>query len=153
MLLLCAFLVGGVAGLRAFLAPAGVSWAARLGVLSVANTPMAFMGYKYTPIVLTVLAIAELINDKLPNTPSRKALPSFIARIVSGGLVGATIGAVGQMLVLGTVAGALGAIVGTLGGSAVRGKLAAIFKKDLPAALIEDLAAVLIVTFALAKLT
>jgi len=153
MLLLCAFLVGGVAGLRAFLAPAGVSWAARLGVLAVSNTPLAFMGYKYVPIVLVVLAIAELVTDTLPSTPSRKAVPSFIIRIVSGGLVGATIGAVGQMLVLGVIAGALGAIAGTLGGSAVRAKLAALFKKDLPAALTEDLAAILILAFALAKLT
>ena len=115
MLLFCAFLVGIVAGLRALLAPAGVSWAARLGVLGVTSTPLAFMGYKYTPVIFTVLAVGELINDKLPKTPSRKALPSFIARIVSGGLAGGTIGASREMLVLGLVAGALGAVVGTLG--------------------------------------
>jgi uncharacterized membrane protein len=144
MLLLCAFFVGLVAGLRATLAPAGVSWAVRLGVIGVANSPLAFMGYKYTPVIFTVLAVGELINDKLPKTPSRKAPPGFIARILSGALVGATIGASSQMLALGLVAGAAGAVAGTLGGSAVRAKLAAQFHRDLPAALIEDLAGILI---------
>lgn len=152
MLLLCAFLVGLVAGLRSFLAPAGVSCAAHLGVLRVADTPLAFMGYKYTALIFIVLAIAELVIDKLPGTPSRKAVPSFIARIVSGALVGATVGASAQQLVVGLLVGALGAVAGTLGGSAVRAKLAALFGRDLPAALIEDLAGILIVTLALSKL-
>ena len=39
MLLLCALLLGVVAGLRSMLAPTIVSWFARNGVLAVANTP------------------------------------------------------------------------------------------------------------------
>ena len=152
MLLLCAFLVGIVAGLRSMLAPAAVSWAARLGLLAVSNTPLAFMGYQFTPIILTVLAVGELIVDKLPNTPSRKQAPGFIARIISGALVGATIGASQQMLALGLVAGAVGAVVGTFGGSAARAKLAALFGKDLPAALVEDLVGILILAFSLLRL-
>jgi uncharacterized membrane protein len=149
MLLFCAFLVGMVAGLRTFLAPAGVSWAARLGVLGTTNSPLAFMGYRYTPVIFTVLAVGELIIDKLPTTPSRKALPSFLARIVSGALAGGTVGASREMLLLGVVAGALGAVVGTLGGAAVRTKLAVLFGKDLPAALLEDVGGILIVVCAL----
>ena len=61
MLLLCAFLVGLVSGLRTFLAPAAVSWFAWLAMLPVATTPMAFMSYRYTAIVFTVLAIVELV--------------------------------------------------------------------------------------------
>jgi uncharacterized membrane protein len=152
MLLLCAFLVGIVAGLRSMLAPAGVSWAARLGVLATANTPLAFMGYRFTPIIFTLLAISELIIDKLPNTPSRKVPPAFIARILSGALVGATIGASGQSLVLGVIAGICGAVLGTLGGAALRAKLAARFRKDLPAALLEDLCGILILVFSLSRL-
>ena len=75
MLLLCAFLLGIVAGLRAMMAPAAVSWFARSGVLAVAGSPLAFMGFKYTPIIFTVLAVGELINDKLPKTPSRRLHP------------------------------------------------------------------------------
>ena len=40
------------------------------------------------------------------------------------------------------IAGIIGAVVGTYGGAAVRGRLAAAFGKDLPAALIEDVVAV-----------
>ena len=48
--------------------------------------------YAATPYIFSVLAIGELISDKLPNTPSRKAPPGFIARIVTGGLSGAAFG-------------------------------------------------------------
>ena len=144
MILLCAALLGLVAGLRSMLAPAVVSWAIRLGLFSVAGTPLAFMGYKYTALILTVFAIGELIADKLPTTPSRKQPVPFGARIVSGALVGATLGASKEMLVLGMLAGVIGAVAGTLGGAAIRGKLAALFGRDLPAALTEDCAATLI---------
>ncbi len=152
MLLLCAFVVGIVAGLRSMLAPAGVSWAARFGIVGVTNTPLAFMGYRFTPIIFTVLAVGELIVDKLPKTPSRKQPLAFIARIVSGSLIGATIGASEQMLMLGLLAGAVGALAGTLGGSALRASLAAVFGKDLPAALIEDLTGILMMAFSLLRL-
>ena len=152
MLLLCSFLLGIVAGLRAMMAPAVVSWFARSGVLAVASTPLAFMGFRYTPIIFTVLAVGELINDKLPKTPSRKAPPSFIARIVSGGLTGATIGAAGNSLFLGLIVGAIGAVAGTLGGAAARAKLAAALGRDLPAALIEDVAGIAIAVLCLWKL-
>ena len=43
---------------------------------------------------------------------------------------------------MGAVAGALGAVAGTLGGADIRARMARAFGKDLPAALIEDLVAV-----------
>lgn len=113
---------------------------------------MAFMGYKYTPIIFTALAIFELVTDKLPSTPSRKIPPQFIARTLSGALVGATAGAAAQMLVLGLILGVFGAVLGTLGGAAVRGKLAAAFHRDLPAALLEDVAGIAIVLLAAMRL-
>jgi uncharacterized membrane protein len=151
VLLICAFVLGFVAGLRTMMAPAVVSWCARTGILAVAATPLAFMGYKYTPLIFTLLAVAELITDTLPVTPSRKTPPQFIARVVSGSLVGATIGAAGNSLVTGLLLGALGAVAGTLGGAAARGKLAAAFGRDLPAALIEDLAAIAIAVVAMLR--
>lgn len=142
--LLCAFLLGLVAGMRTMLAPTVVSWFARNGALAITNTPLAFMGFKYTPIIFTVLALGELVYDKLPMTPSRKTPPGFIARIVSGALTGATIGAAVDSLLLGLVLGAVGAVAGTLGGAAARAKLAAFFGRDLPAALVEDVVAIVI---------
>jgi uncharacterized membrane protein len=142
MLLLCAFLVGIVSGLRAFTPPAVASWFARSGSLAVASSPLAFMGFKYTAIVFTALALFEIVNDKLPKTPSRKTPPQFIARILSGALTGGTIGAAGGSLLLGIFLGAIGAVLGTLGGAAMRAKLAAAFGRDLPAALLEDVMAI-----------
>jgi len=103
-----AFLIGIVAGLRAMTAPAAVSWAARLGYLPLQGTPLAFLGYAATPYIFTLLAIGELINDKLPKTPSRKVPPQFIFRVISGAFSGAAIGAARQSLVLGLATGAVG---------------------------------------------
>ena len=144
MFIVVALVLGIVSGLRTMTSPAVVSWAARLGVLAVSGTPMAFMGFKYTPIIFAVLAIGEIINDKLPKTPSRTVPPQFIARILSGSLVGATVGAAAGSLIIGLLAGAIGAVGGTLGGAATRGRLAKAFGKDLPAALIEDTAAIVL---------
>jgi uncharacterized membrane protein len=140
--LLWAFVIGIVAGLRVFTAPAAVSWAARLGWLHLAETPLAFLGAAVTPWIFTLLALFELYNDQRPGTGSRKAPPAFIARIVSGALCGAAIGAAGGALAGGLVAGVIGAVVGTLGGYDFRARLARAFGRDLPAALLEDVLAI-----------
>jgi len=77
-----------VAGLRSLTPPAAVSWAARLGWLHLEGTPLAFLGFAIAPYILSVLAIAELINDKPPKTPSRKTPVPFAARVVMGALGG-----------------------------------------------------------------
>jgi uncharacterized membrane protein len=141
-IIISAFLIGIISGLRAMVAPAAVSWAAALGWIDLSGSWLAFMGYTWTPYVFTVLAVVELITDQLPSTPSRKVPQQFGARIVSGALVGACLGAAGGNLILGLVAGIVGAVVGTLGGAAVRGALARAFGRDLPAALVEDVVAI-----------
>jgi uncharacterized membrane protein len=138
-----AFLIGVVVGLRSTTAPAAVSWAARLGWLHLENTWLAFLGFAATPYIFTVLAIGELIADKLPKTPSRKAPVGFSARIVSGALCGAAIGASNQALMGGLLAGVLGAVAGTFGGYEFRSRLVrAIGGSDLPIALLEDAIAI-----------
>jgi uncharacterized membrane protein len=134
--------IGIIAGLRAMTAPAAVSWAAKIGWLNLAPTSLAFLGYAFTPWILTVLALAELVTDQLPSTPSRTVPIQFGTRIVSGGLSGAAIGAAHGALAIGLVGGALGAIAGTLGGRAFRAKLAAAFGSDPPAAFTEDAVAI-----------
>jgi uncharacterized membrane protein len=135
-------LIGVVAGLRAMTAPAAVSWAARLGWLDLAASPLAFLGYAFTPWIMTVLALGELVGDKLPTTPSRKQPAPFGGRILSGSLCGGAIGAAQGSLVIGAIAGIIGAVIGTHGGYAFRARLAKAFGADLPAALVEDAIAV-----------
>jgi uncharacterized membrane protein len=138
-----AFFIGVVAGLRSLTPLAAVSWAARLRLLHLGNTWLAFLGYVATPYIVTVLAIGEIINDKLPKTPSRKAPVPFAARIVTGALSGAAIGTAANALIGGLILGIVGAVVGTLGGYDFRARLVrAIGGKDLPIALIEDAIAI-----------
>jgi uncharacterized membrane protein len=140
---LLAFPIGVVAGLRSMTAPAAVSWAARLGLIRVKGTPLAFLAHPVTPYVLTALALGEIIADKLPNTPSRKSALPFSGRIATGALSGAAIGASANALTRGLLVGALGAVAGTLGG--YEGRMRTVQStggKDLPVALAEDLIAV-----------
>ena len=135
------FFIGVVAGLRAMTPLAAVSWAAYAGALQVQGTALAFLGFAATPYILSLLALSELISDKLPKTPSRKVAVQFGTRVAAGALCGAALGLPDHALVLGVVAGVIGAAAGTLGGAEVRGRLARAFGKDLPAALSEDLVA------------
>jgi uncharacterized membrane protein len=130
-----------------------VSWAARLGVLKLQGTSLAFLGHPYTPWILTVFAIGEFVTDQLPTTPSRKQPLPFAARVVSGALSGAAIGASLGAGAGGLLAGALGAVLGTLGGYELRRRLAGAFHRDRPAALVEDTATVVGLLFVVLALT
>jgi uncharacterized membrane protein len=76
-----------------------------------------------------------------------KAPPQFIGRILSRCLVGAAAGS----LIGGLLAGAVGAVAGKSGGAAIRGRLAEALGKDLPAALLEDVVAIVISIVALSR--
>jgi len=106
------------------------------------RTWLVFLGYVWTPWILTLLALVELVADQLPSTASRTVPVQFGARIVTGAISGAAIGAAAGTLVVGGVAGAVGAVIGTFGGRVARAKLATTFGRDMPAALIEDAVAV-----------
>jgi uncharacterized membrane protein len=142
ILILLSVLIGIVAGLRTMTAPAAVAVGARYGAIAVAGTPLAFMGYSWTPWIFCALAIVELITDQLPATPSRKVLVQFSGRVLTGALSGATLGAPHGYLVAGLIGGIIGAVIGTLGGASFRAHLAAAFGRDRPAALIEDVVAI-----------
>jgi len=141
---LAAFLIGFVAGLRTFTAPAAVGWAAHFGWLNVEATPLAFMAATVTLWIFTLAALFEIVVfDKRRNSGSRKSPPQFLGRIVSGVLCGAAVGAGAGSLAAGLVLGALGAVAGTLGGYEFRARLVrAIGGRDLPIALLEDAIAI-----------
>ena len=142
MTILLAALIGVVAGLRAMTAPAAASWASHLGWLDLSGSWLAFLGYAWTPWIFTALAAVELVTDQLRSTPSRKVPVQFGTRLIMGALSGAALGSPSGSLLLGSIAGLVGAVAGTFAGAATRARLAAAFGRDLPAALIEDAAAV-----------
>lgn len=92
LVLLLALLIGVVAGLRAMTAPAAVAWAAALQWINLDNTWVEWLAHPITVTVLTILAVGELVTDKLPKTPSRKTAIQFGTRLVTGAFAGAVIG-------------------------------------------------------------
>src|SRR5262245_27401257 len=143
MTLLFAFLIGLFGGLRSMTAPAATAWAVHLGWLKL-ERPLALIGTTPSVIVFTLAALAELVVDKLPRTPSRTAPLGLIARIVFGGLSGDCVAGGGsETAVLGALAGALGGIVGCFGGYQARTRLVkALGVRDLYVALAEDALAI-----------
>jgi len=118
--LLC-FLFGFVDGLRSLTPPAIVCWAAHLGWLHFAGTKFAFIDHRSSLVAFTLMAIVELVVDKLPNTPPRTAPLGLIARIVLGGASGMALAtSAGISVTLAGVFAAIGAIAGAFGGYHVR---------------------------------
>ena len=143
MTLLFAFLIGLLAGLRSLTPPAAVAWAVYLGWLKLAR-PLSLIGSLPAVIILSLLAIGEIIVDKLPSTPNRTAPPGLIARIVTGGFAGAYVSlADGQSALFGAVLGLIGGIVGCFAGYQARVRLVRSLRvPDFYVALIEDLVAI-----------
>jgi uncharacterized membrane protein len=146
MAFLLFFLLGFVDGLRSMTAPAVVCWGAYLGWLHFAGTKLAFIDHRSTLIVFTLLAIIELVLDKLPTTPARTAPVGLIARIVLGGASGLALATGAGMTVslpLAGVIASIGAIAGAFAGYHVR--RAAVSKAHVPAlvaAIAEDAVAI-----------
>jgi uncharacterized membrane protein len=138
------FLLGFVTGLRSLTAPAVVCWAAHLGWLHLAGSKLAFMGHPGTVAFFTLLAVVELIADKLPKTPARTAPPGLIARIVFSGLCSAALAiSAGGSLIIAAIVGVIGALFGTFSGYNIRHALVVRgHLPDLPVALIEDVIAI-----------
>jgi uncharacterized membrane protein len=126
-ILLTAFSLGVVAGLRSMMAPAAVLLARHVRVAG---------------IVVAILAIGELIVDLLPTTPSRTAPVPLVARLLSGAFCGwFVVTGSPAAPIAGVLAGVAGALVGTYGGHAARAR--AITRLGaIPAALAEDVFAV-----------
>jgi uncharacterized membrane protein len=144
-LILClAFAIGVIAGLRTFTAPAVVCWAAHLGWINLHGSHLAFLGSIITVVIVTLLAIFELVNDKLPKTPNRTTPGPLGARIVLGALSGAALAMAGAQAVwLGAILAIVGAVVGAFGGYQVRHQIVTQLKvRDIVVALTEDLVAI-----------
>jgi len=143
MTLLFAFLIGLFAGLRSLTPPAAVAWGVYLGWLKLAR-PLSLVGSLPAVIILSVLAVAEIIFDKLPNTPNRTALPGLIGRIVTGGFTGACVSlGGGKSAYVGAGLGVLGGVVGCFGGYQARARIVkSLNLPDFNVAMVEDLIAI-----------
>jgi len=152
MIYLLLFLIGVAAGHRAGIALAAVAIGAALGWINLTATWAALAANIIVVIVLVALAIAEAWRDKQPGTGSRLEVSSLVVRGVAGALAGAVLSLPSGNLVAGIVLGAVGAVAGTYEGFYVRGFMAKLLRRDLYAALLEDVItaviALLVVYFA-----
>jgi uncharacterized membrane protein len=142
--LLLAFGIGIIAGLRSLTAPAIVAWAAHYRWLNVQHTSLSFIGSTPVVLIFTILAVVELVTDQLPSTPARTKAPGLSARIVLGGLSGAALALAGGLSsAWGGVLGAIGGLIGAFAGYQMRTSLVRALKvPDLGIAVLEDLVAI-----------
>jgi len=136
--------IGIVAGLRSLTAPAAVSWAARLGWLSLDGTGLAWLGSTPAVVLFSLLATAEYVADLLPQTPRRTMPGPLVARMVMGGLGGASLYLSGHgSWLAGAVWGGVGGVIGAFAGYEARKRLVQGLKvKDIVIAIPEDLVAI-----------
>jgi uncharacterized membrane protein len=143
-ILLFAFLIGCVCGLRSMIAPAVIAWAAHQGWLHLDGSWLAFLANKISLVIFSLFAIGELVADKLPNIPRRTGAGPLGVRTVFGALCGAALClSGGASLLVGAILGGLGGIAGAFAGYNYRRLLSRGAKlPDLLIALLEDLVAV-----------
>jgi len=145
--------IGIVAGLRSLTAPAIVAWGAHLGWLNLHGSSLAFMGSTMAVAILSLLAVGELVADKLPTVPKRTAPAPLIARVVTGALSGACFcAAAGKSLLAGTLIGGIGGIIGAFVGYSVRRRLVNVLHiNDLVVAVCEDVIAISLALFLVSR--
>jgi uncharacterized membrane protein len=145
--------IGIVAGLRSLTAPAAVAWAAHLGWLDLHGSRLAFMASTVAVGVFSLLAIGELIGDKLPRTPRRTAIAPLLARIFSGAFCGACLGAAtNRSLLPACLLGGVGGVIGAFAGYEIRRRLVSqLHLRDLVVAVCEDLIAIGLACFIVSR--
>ncbi len=108
-------LLGVVTGMRSMTAMAVLCWFAYRGDLSLDGTWAFWAAKLVTAIVFTVLALGELVADKLPKAANRTAPGPLIVRVIFGGLVGAIVAAgLNGSEFEGVILGMIGALIGCL---------------------------------------
>ena len=142
---LATLLIGIVAGSRSMMAPAAVAWAARLGWIDLGADLGELHGlalggarssrpWRWSSSSPTSCRPPRAARCRCSSAAASSPAPSAAPR--SAPPPAAT--------VVGLVLGAVGAVAGTLGGAELRGRMAAAFGSDRPAALIEDAGAIVL---------
>ena len=73
--LLVAVCLGGLTGLRTFTPITVLAWALHLRYMHIPGSSLHFLHTWAAVIILTILALAEIVMDKMPSTPSRLKPP------------------------------------------------------------------------------
>ncbi len=122
--------LGVVAGMRSATASATVAsyvHQRRSRILAspeLAQSPLRYLASPLAGNALSLIALGEMVIDKLPFVPKRTAVPSLAARALSGGVAGAVVALMyrGSPLLAGLI-GALSATGATYGAYYLRQQL------------------------------
>src|ERR1700736_1832212 len=121
LVLLVALGIGFMCGLRAFAPLALVSWLANWGWMPLAGSHLGVLGTNADATIVSLVALIELVGDKLPKTPKRTEAGPLAARMLTGAMCGVAVcAAAGESLVIGIVCGAVGSIGGAFAGYHIR---------------------------------
>lgn len=117
-----AAVMGVAAGMRSMASPAIVSQLSKAGLVPEGGaSPLGLLGHPATGKTMAVLAIGEMIADKLPFMPKRTDKPALFTRALTGAVSGAAICSSKKRSVwTGALLGALGAIGATYGAYELR---------------------------------
>jgi uncharacterized membrane protein len=117
LFLTAAFIVGFATGLRTFTPLAFICWIANWGWLPLGSSRLTFLGTTTGAAVVSILAVLELIGDKLPVTPGRTTAGPLGGRILIAcfAAAGLAIG-MGQSVAAAVVCGALASVIGAFAG-------------------------------------
>ena len=116
-------LIGAVAGMRSMSAPAVLAQLAKTGSLAHVTGKMSVVRHASFGIAAPILAVGEMIADKLPFTPNRTSLGPLLGRALIGGFSGAVVcSAKRRSAVVGAFIGAIAAVSMAYGAFQLRKK-------------------------------
>ena len=132
--------LGAVAGMRSMTAPALTSdHFAKQPSLFLGASPLKGLGLTTTASVLKLMALGELIVDKLPGVPNRTIPGSLVVRSLSGGICGAAVFlAEGKRAEVGAAVGAAAAIGSSFASFTLRRSLGQALKVPDPAVAVAE---------------
>lgn len=116
-----AAVMGVAAGMRSMASPAIVTQLAKSGLIPSGQTAMSFFNRPATAKTMAVLALGEMVADKLPFMPKRTEAPALVTRAISGAVSGAAIcSSKKRSAIAGALLGAVGAVGATYGAYQLR---------------------------------
>jgi uncharacterized membrane protein len=86
-----AVVLGALAGIRSMAAPAVLGRLSQKGMLDGVTGPLAIVSSSRFAPTTGLMAVGELVADKLPFTPNRTAAGPLLGRAFTGGVSGAVI--------------------------------------------------------------
>lgn len=111
------FIVGFATGLRTFTPLAFICWVAVWGWFPLGSSRLHFLGTATGATIVSILALVELIADKLPMTPNRTGRGPLGARILIASFAAAALAiGMGQSWMGAVICGAIASVIGAFAG-------------------------------------